>query len=125
MKTLDLTLLLIFTCNFGFAQNKEIDSLKHELEISKIDTSHVLIFVNLCDGYRTLNPDYSQIYVQRALDLAKKVKFIRGEALERVGELNLALSVKLKYSLVYQLRPCQKNIIYCLSNKGHSFCHFY
>jgi two-component system, NtrC family, sensor kinase len=76
MKKLSLFLTLI--CSIGFAQNKQTDSLKHELAITKTDTSSVLIMAELCFWYRTLNPDSALFFGEKGMKLSEKIYFPKG-----------------------------------------------
>ena len=81
MKIFTCTLLLAIIGSIGFAQTRqEIDSLKHELAIAKHDTNRVIVMVNLAVEHQNVNPDSALMYGQQALDFAKKIKFLRGEA---------------------------------------------
>ena len=83
MKKLSLTFLLALICRVGFAQNVSLlqtDSLKHELSIAKNDTNRVLIMANLVEAYRWSKPDSGILYGQQAFSIAKRIKFLRGEA---------------------------------------------
>ena len=80
MKTITLTLLLAFLSILGFAQNRQVvDSLKHALAIAIHDTSRVLVLTELGGQYRLNNADSSLIYGNKALALAKQIKFLKGE----------------------------------------------
>ncbi len=80
MKKLTLTLFLTLICGFSSAQNQQvIDSLKHQLAISKPDTNQVNILNGLGLWYRSIKPDSSLIFAEKALDLARKLNFISGE----------------------------------------------
>ena len=87
MKILIITFLLTCACSIGFGQNKATDSLKHELTIAKQDTNRVLIMAALAEKYRLMKPDSAMKYGQKALTLAQKIKFPKGEAsaLNRIG----------------------------------------
>ena len=91
MKTLTFTLLLVFIGRISFGQNRqEVDSLRHELAIAKQDTNRVLILVELAGNYQNTNPDSTLLYGQRALDLAQKITFLRGQsrAFHALGSVN-------------------------------------
>jgi signal transduction histidine kinase len=60
------------------------DSLKHELIIAKNDTSRVLLMVDLAYTYMLKDADSTKWYGNKALALARKIYFDRGEA----GALN-------------------------------------
>ncbi|MEI7585984.1 tetratricopeptide repeat protein [Runella sp.] len=78
LRVIRIALLLSFFCTIGFAQNKQIDSLKRELSVAKQDTNRVLIMAQLCNFYRSVNPDFAQLYGQSALELARKINFPKG-----------------------------------------------
>jgi two-component system, NtrC family, sensor kinase len=66
-----------------------IDNLTHQLNISKDDTSRVLIMADFCNEYGNTIPDSAMIYGLGALALARQIKFSRGEArtLHSLGQL--------------------------------------
>ena len=106
MKKLTLTLFLTLICGFGFAQNQQvIDSLKHQLALSKPDTNQVNILNDLGRLYRQIKPDSTLIFSEKSLDLARKLNFIIGEvnALTRMsgtlriqGDIPKSLEFRLK-----------------------------
>jgi two-component system, NtrC family, sensor kinase len=68
---------------WGNSQNEKshlIDNLTHQLNISKDDTSRVLIMADFCNEYGYIIPDSALIYGLRALALARQINFSRGEA---------------------------------------------
>jgi two-component system NtrC family sensor kinase len=83
MKALTFTLLFALICSIGFSQiipNRQIvDSLKHQLAIATQDTSRVNSMVSLCFAYRSFKLDSSLLSGEKALKLARKIKFIKGE----------------------------------------------
>lgn len=56
------------------------DSLKYELAIARNDTSRVLIMAELSFAYNGFNSDSLHTYGNKALVLAKRIHFPRGEA---------------------------------------------
>jgi two-component system NtrC family sensor kinase len=78
MKIATFTLLFALIGSVGFAQNMRPDSLKQELTMAKQDTNRVLIMAQLCNAYRSVNPDSAQFYAQKALALARKINFPKG-----------------------------------------------
>ncbi|HET7118394.1 MAG TPA: ATP-binding protein, partial [Hanamia sp.] len=104
-KNILLTVFLALIFVAGQAQSRQkIDSLKHELTITREDTSRVLILAQLCYDYGGVSPDSSRIYGEQSLALAKKINFSRGEALALTyigryyeGQNNPAKSLKLLY----------------------------
>ena len=81
MNKLILSLFLALICSIGFAQSSEgIDSLKHQLVISKQDTSSISTMINLCTAYWGVNTDSSMKYGQMSLTLSRKMHFDYGES---------------------------------------------
>ncbi len=90
MKLLPISLLIAFLSGgFCFAQNRRINGLKHELSVAKQDTSRVLMMAQLCNAYRSVNPDSAQFYANKALTLARKINFPKGivRALTNLGRV--------------------------------------
>lgn len=83
IKYFNLTILFLYFCGTTFSQvggsDQLRDSLKHELGIAKNDTSRVLIMAELGNAYFGFNNDTANLYVNKALKLAKQIHFLRGE----------------------------------------------
>ncbi|MDB4903697.1 MAG: ATP-binding region ATPase domain protein [Mucilaginibacter sp.] len=83
MKTITLAILFTVIYCVGFAQEittkMPLDSLKHELAISKDDTGRVLILAKLCITAANLNLDSIAMYGKDGVVLAQKVNFTKGE----------------------------------------------
>ncbi|HLY69475.1 MAG TPA: tetratricopeptide repeat protein, partial [Puia sp.] len=75
-----------------FAQNKTVDSLNRVLATEKEDTSRVLLMSRIGILYTNSKPDTALIIGEHALELSRKIKFKRGEAicLRRIGTVFLA-----------------------------------
>ncbi len=89
----------------GFAQGPQqaaIDSLKHELSISKIDTSNVLSMVELVDQYKYSNADSALYYAQEAFILSRKIEFRKGE-FRSLLMMGFALSLASNHSRALEL----------------------
>ena len=80
MKSTVLTYLFTFSTIIGFTQNNRIDSLKQKLAISGRDTTRVLILSELANEYKFAVPDSAFFYGSKALELARELGFLRGEA---------------------------------------------
>ena len=93
MKRFILLIILFIASTIGFAQNKLTDSLKYLLSLSKEDTTRVLTIAELGLQFRNSNPDSSIYYGQKALALARQLKFQRGEALA-LSNVGLAMREK-------------------------------
>lgn len=107
-KQLIFIFLLAIFCKQGFAQNKLTDSLHNLLAITKEDTSRVLTTIDLGLQYRNTNPDSSIYYCEKALALAKQIRFKRGEAYA-LTTIGLAMREKgdLPKSLELQIQALQ------------------
>ncbi|MDB4900977.1 MAG: hypothetical protein JWQ63_258 [Mucilaginibacter sp.] len=82
MKRPVLAILFAFACGISFAQNLEsIDSLKYKLSNAGTDTDRVYLMSRLCNWYATKIPDSSFYYGQKALDLARRIRYPKGEAM--------------------------------------------
>ena len=83
MKTLTFALLFALIVSIGFAQiipNRQlVDSLKRQLAIATQDTSRVNSMLSICVAYRNSKLDSSLLFAEKALELAKKIKFTKGE----------------------------------------------
>lgn len=102
-----LSLIIFFSTNFLFAQNRHIDSLNQVIKQTKnTDTNKVHALVDLAAIYYHDNLDTSQVLINEALKLSKKNKFIRGE-----GFSNTALS-----GYFFQKGELDSALIY--ANKG-------
>jgi len=93
MKRFTLLILLFIATTVGFGQNKLTDSLKYLLRLAQEDTTRVLTIAELGLQFRNSNPDSSIIYGQKALALARQIKFQRGEALA-LSNIGLAMREK-------------------------------
>ena len=84
IKAFTITILSLVFCVTGFSQvggtDQVRDSLKHELVIAKSDTSRVLIMAELASANNGFFADSINIYGNRALELAQRIVFFRGEA---------------------------------------------
>jgi len=94
IKILTFAVLLTITCSISVAQNrKAIDSLRRELSTAMQDTSRVISMQNLAGYYWTYKTDSALFFAQSALELARQIKFAKGEslALSALGLINASL----------------------------------
>jgi signal transduction histidine kinase len=86
IKTFLFSIIFILTVT-AQAQNKYTDSLKHQLDLAKDDTSKALVMAEICYFFRYSNTDSSLYYGEKALALSQRLKFWKGEAnaLNRMG----------------------------------------
>lgn len=84
IKAFTITIVLLIICGTIFSQMGGTyqfrDSLKHELVMAKNDTSRVLIMAELSKAYNGFNSDTINLYGNKALELAQRIRFFRGEA---------------------------------------------
>ncbi len=81
MRILTLTVLFICSCSIGFSQNQtRIDILKHQLDNERQDTNRVAIMLKLYQAFSdNLKLDSAQAFAEKALDLATKIHYKKGE----------------------------------------------
>ena len=81
MKFSFLILLCFLSCSIGFSQNKTVDRLKYELANATTDTARVFRMIGLVNSLAGINPDSALYYGEKAMALARKIKFPTGEAM--------------------------------------------
>ena len=79
MKRIVFTSFFIFLVLAGFTQNPHTASLKQELLQAKDDTSRVLLMSSISSSYRFSKFDSSLWYGQQGLQLARHIRYIKGE----------------------------------------------
>ncbi|MES2836604.1 MAG: tetratricopeptide repeat protein [Bacteroidota bacterium] len=72
--------LLLFCCSFSFAQQKSIDSLWNKINKAALDSQKVNSLNKLFGYYSTTNNDSALIIAEKALEIAKIIKYEKGEA---------------------------------------------
>ena len=87
MKKILVLLFVILSVTNIHAQTHDIDSLKQVLQNEKTDTGRVLTLANLSFLYIESKPDTMMILALQALELSRKIGFVKGEAvsLNRIG----------------------------------------
>jgi tetratricopeptide (TPR) repeat protein len=90
MKRTIFLLLLSFYSATALTQSKFVDSLKLLLQKEKQDTNRVLLLANIGGSYLFEKPETGLAYVQQGLELARTIKYKKGEAtcLIAFGHLN-------------------------------------
>lgn len=70
-------------------KQKNIDSLHQELKKTASDTQQVNILLELSMKYQSFHPDSAMYYVQRCLDKANTIEYVKGkaDALLQIGRL--------------------------------------
>jgi tetratricopeptide (TPR) repeat protein len=79
-----------------FAQKSKIDSLINLLPTSKEDSTLVKLYTDIAWAYRLSTPDSSLIYGEKAILLARKIKYKIGEA-KALSNMGVALRIKGNY----------------------------
>ncbi len=81
MKKITFILLFIGICTIGFSQNQTlIDSLNYQLAHERQDTNRVAILLKLHSTFwDSPYPDSSNVFSEKALDLASKINYPKGE----------------------------------------------
>ena len=133
-KAFTIPILLLFFCGTTFSQvggtDQLRDSLKHELIIAKNDTSRVLIMAELANAYTGFNFDTVNLYGNKALELAQRIHFLRGEA-SALNALGFGIQIQGDYpkSFEYLYRSLriseEKNYVFetavCYSFIGNAY----
>src|SRR5215831_3247715 len=78
-KSATIIIILLAVVQITIAQDTLLVSYRHNLSVAKDDTSRISAMVNLCDYYKGTRPDSSLLYGYKALELARKIKFRKGE----------------------------------------------
>ncbi len=109
IKTFIFAIVLVLSFILPYAQDrKAIDSLRRKWIVSKQDTKQVNTMTWLGGYYWTYKPDSALFFAQNALELARKIKFAKGEssALTVLGLINGYLENSTK-SLELHLKALQ------------------
>jgi tetratricopeptide (TPR) repeat protein len=80
MRKYCIILLLANSMQAGYSQRTEIDSLQKLLSVTREDTSRVLLMESISYAWQYSNVNIATQYAQQGLELAKKIKFKKGEA---------------------------------------------
>ena len=94
-------MILIHFNGFAGDIRSEIDSLKGLLATAKEDTNKVNHLVELCRGYKKINPDFGLIYGKEGLTLAEKLDFKKGIA-SSYNNIGLIYANQGKYDLALE-----------------------
>src|SRR5665647_2285524 len=98
MKAITLTIYITLALSSGFAQNNHYtDSIKFKLAFAKEDTNKVNIIERLTDSYAWSYPDSALAYAKQGLQLARELKFKKGEILIMINT-GFAFGVKGDYA---------------------------
>ena len=78
-KSITIVVILLVIASIGVAQDVWLGSIKHDLSVASHDTSRVLALAEFCNYYKLKRPDSALIYGYKALTLARRIKFQKGE----------------------------------------------
>ena len=125
-----LLICLISVLSFAqFATLKELEDYKHQLSVVKDDSSRVLMMAYLSLHYGIWNPDSSIIYGQKALALAKQIKYTKGEINALIGLARASMgdpNNALQYGLEALRKAEENNFLeekaICFTELGDNFC---
>jgi tetratricopeptide (TPR) repeat protein len=84
--------------NYGYTQSRSVDSLKQLLNSTKQDSTRSLLLGQLSREYGTTNADTALRLAEEGLALAKKINFVKGEAvcLRQIGFSNSRIGNNVK-----------------------------
>ena len=83
-------LLLLVLVVHSKAQQPDIDSLRHEIEIAQNDTVKMVLFITITEAYKELKSDSSFYFAERILPIARKFNFKLNEA-DALAQMGYAL----------------------------------
>src|SRR5262245_27703415 len=78
-KRTTIIIILLALAHITIAQGTLLTSYRHDLSVAKDDTTRVSAMLNLIYYYASRRPDSSLAYGYKALELARKIKFLNGE----------------------------------------------
>ena len=131
IKKVILTIMLNHACIIVFSQFarlEEFNNYKQQLSLVKEDSSRVLMMSYLSLHYGIWNPDSGAVYGQKALILAKQIKFRRGEAIayqtlgnfyRLKGDLPKALALLFKALQIAEKEQYLHELGRCLNRIGN------
>ena len=102
MKKIILIILLFSGWATGFSQDYQ-DSLRHELAIASQDTSRVMILSYIVSNYQNNRPDSALYYGYKAIALARKIDFPKGEV-KVMASIGIAYDVLGNFSKSIQIK---------------------
>lgn len=120
-------LLFLFFLNGAFAQYKNADSLQALLAKERADTGRVTLMWKLADVISAYQPDTALQLAQRALFLARRIKYKEGESrslgitaviFRKIGNYPKALEFNLKKLKIEETRQNHYNLASVLMNIG-------
>src|SRR5688572_32774269 len=83
-------LLLMILVAHSKAQQPDIDSLRHEIEIAQNDTVKMVLLATITEAYKELKSDSSLYFAEQILPIARKFNFKLNEA-DALAQMGYAL----------------------------------
>ena len=85
-------LMVIFLLNVRpvLAQQRYIDSLRNEIDVSKNDTISLILLAKIANLYSESNPDSAYRYAEKMFGISKKLA-LKQEEMAALGEMGYAL----------------------------------
>ena len=75
-----LGFFIVISSLYSFSQNNEADSLKALLSVTNADTMKVYLMYKISDAYSLTQLPEARKYAESALDLAQRIKYMKGMA---------------------------------------------
>jgi two-component system NtrC family sensor kinase len=122
-------MMLLWSVCFS-QQQQQIDSLKHELEISRNDTLRLVHFLLLGEVFGEANPDSSLYYAKKELTLASKLKLRLNEAfalnhmayaLKNMGNYPTSLQTYLAAKMILEDASVEETILPDINTRLEGF----
>ena len=118
MKKLAITLFLALICSVGFGQSKQIDNFSKQLSVARDDKSRVMLLSEIGYYTRLINLDTAMLISSRALELARSINYLQGEAnaLSSVGAA-YRMGGDMQNSMFYQFESLRLSQKYNFKNE--------
>jgi serine phosphatase RsbU (regulator of sigma subunit)/Tfp pilus assembly protein PilF len=79
IKVLLVIIMFEFTCA-GSSQERDLKTMLEQEKMSKNDTIHVHLLINICDSLYKSKPEEAIKYGTKAVEISKRINFSKGEA---------------------------------------------
>ncbi len=129
-KSFRIIFLFLATCSAGFAQNREVDSLRLLLSKTTEDTARVSIMLKLSFAYGSISTDSALAVDQRAIELSRSINYPKGEVralaslgsdLETKGDIPKSLESEFKGLEIAEEKQLPLGQSICLTSIGDIF----
>ena len=122
-----LLVLVAIVAGFSIMANEELDSLLAHLKTLPSDTNKVWTYKALAAFHVQENPDWSLLYADSGIRLAKRIDFLSGEArcdyimglaYDFKGEANKSVEIFNEAKRIYELLDDQEWVGNCINSIG-------